>query len=194
MGIFWGSTYNPLLKGACPHALAVISGSVAYMVQCHSSTISVGTSGKVGAFCIRVAGQLAYHSNTGVICPFHSPHYVFVWPCLPWPSSVSGSIPLPVHYLPASTSYRCPPSALHMCSFQGLQPSHFTCGFHPSSVDALVDVHGPSHNFPFVHPREALLVGHWVTTLPSFSCGVLSSSTPMEVVLHGEGLVHLSCA
>ena len=46
----------PLFKGACPHALAVISVSVAYMVQCHSSTIGVGTSGKVGAFHIRVAG------------------------------------------------------------------------------------------------------------------------------------------
>ena len=45
---------------------------------------------------------------------------------------------------------------------------------------------------PIFHPREALLVGCWVTTLPSFSCGVLLSSPPMEVVLHGVGLVHLS--
>ena len=73
----------PLFKGACPHALAVISDLVAYMVQCHSSTISVGTSGKVGAFRIRVAGRFTFHSDTGVIYPFHSPHYVFVWPCLP---------------------------------------------------------------------------------------------------------------
>ena len=57
MVILWGSMYNPpLFKGACPCALAVISDSVAYMVQCHSSTIGVGTSGKVGAFHIRVAG------------------------------------------------------------------------------------------------------------------------------------------
>ena len=74
--------------------------------------------------------------------------------------------------------YRHLPSALPMCSFQGPQPSHFTCGLHPSSVDALVDIHGPSHNFPFFHPREALLVGHWVTALPSCSCGILLSSPP----------------
>ena len=75
----------------------------------------------------------------------------------------------------------------------GLQPNHFTCGLHPSSVDALVDAHNSSHNFPFFHPREAFLVGRQVTTLPLFSCGVLSSSPPEEVVLHGVGLVHLSC-
>ena len=73
-----------------------------------------------------------------------------------------------------------------MCSFQGLQPIHFTCGLHPSSVDALVDVHDPSYNFPFFHHREALLVGHWVTTLPSFSCSILFPSPPEEVApIHG---------
>ena len=128
----------------------------------------------------------------GVICPFHFPYYVFVWPCLPWPSSVSGSISLLVHYLPASMGYRHHPSALCTCSFHGLQSNHFNCGLHLSSVDAPVDVHSPSHNFPFFHPREALLAGHHVTTLPSFACGVLSLSPPMEVVLHGMGLVHLS--
>ena len=84
------------------------------------------------------------------------------------------------------------PSALHMCSFQSLQSNHITCGLHPSSVDALVDVHGRSCNFPFFHPREALLVGNQVTTLPLSSCGVLFISLPTEVVLHGVGLVHLS--
>ena len=128
----------------------------------------------------------------GLFTCFTPPYYVFVWPCLLWPSSVSGSIPLLVHYLPASMGYRCHPSALCTCSFWGLQPNHLTCGLHPSSVDAPVDVHSPSHNFPYFHAREALLVGHWVTTLPSFSCGILLSSPPMEVVLHGVGLVHLS--
>ena len=57
MVILWGSMYNlPLFKGAHPCVLAVISDSVAYMVQCDSSTISVGISGKVGAFHIKVAG------------------------------------------------------------------------------------------------------------------------------------------
>ena len=88
--------------------------------------------------------------------------------------------------------YRRHPSALHTCSSRGLQPIRFTCGLHPSSVDAPVDVHGPSCNFPFFHPREALLVGHRVIALPFFSCGDLSSSPPKEVVLHGVGLVHLS--
>ena len=153
----------------------------------------MGASWKAGALCVGVAGQSALQSDMGVTYPYHSLHYVFIWPCLPCPSSVSGSIPLLVHYLPASMGYRCHPSALHMCSFQGLQLNHFTCGLHPSSVDAPVDVYNPSCNFRFFHPREVLLVGCWVTALPSFSCGILSSSPPMEVVLHGVGLVNLSC-
>ena len=67
-----------------------------------------------------------------------------------------------------------------------------TCGPHPSSVDAPVDVQSPSHNFPFFHPREALLVGCWVTALPSFSFWHLLYITSVEVVLCGVGLVHLS--
>ena len=45
---------------------------------------------------------------------------------------------------------------------------------------------------PIFHPREALLVGHQVTTLPFSSCGVLFLSPVTEVVLHRVGLVHLS--
>ena len=103
-----------------------------------------------------------------------------------------GCIHLGVHYPPMSRGIDIIPSALHMCSFQSLQPNHDTCGLHPSSVDALVDVHGRSHNFPFFHLREALLVGHWVIALPLSSCGILFSSPPTEVVLHWVGLVHLS--
>ena len=66
------------------------------------------------------------------------------------------------------------------------------CGLHPSPVDAPVDIHGRSHSFLLIHPREALLVGHQVTTLPLFSCGVHFISPPTEVVLCGVGLVHLS--
>ena len=65
------------------------------------------------------------------------------------------------------------PPALCTCSFWSLQPNHITCGLHPSSVDAPVDIHGRSHNFPFFHPRGALLVGHQVTALPVSSFGVL---------------------
>ena len=124
-------------------------------------------------------------------CPFHSPN--FFWLALPamtqfseWQHSSFGSLSASIN------GYRHHPSALRTCSSGGLQPNHFTCGLHPSSVDAPVDIHDPSCNFPFFHPREALLVGHWVTALPSFSCGILSSSPPKEVVLHGVGLAHLS--
>ena len=96
----------------------------------------------------------------------------FVWPCLPWPSSISVCNCCGVHYLPTSMGIDIIPSTLHTCSFQGLQPHHFTWGLHPSSVDVPVDVHGRSCNFLFFHPREALLVGGWVTALPLFSCGV----------------------
>ena len=84
-----------------------------------------------------------------------------------------GCIPLEVHYLPASMGMDIIPFALNMCSFWGLLPHHVTCGLHPSSVDAPVDIHGISHNYPFFHSREALLVGHWVTALPLSSCGIL---------------------
>ena len=169
----------------CHFSLAALKG---IMPSLHNQCryLSVGRS-----ILHQNARPMALHSNMRATCPFHSPISVG-WPCLPWPSSVNGSIPLLVHYLPASMGIRCHPSALHMCSSRGLQPNHFTCGLHPSSVDAPVDVHDPSHNFPFFHPREALLVGCQVTALPCFSCGVLSSSPPKEVVLHGVGLVHLS--
>ena len=54
-------------------------------------------------------------------------------------------------------------------------------------MDALVDVHSLSQNFPFFHPREALLVGHWVTALPSFSWGVLFLSPPTGGSLAWDG-------
>ena len=69
----------------------------------------------------------------------------------------------------------------------------FTCGLHPSSVDAPVDIHGRSCNFPFICPREALLVGCQVTALPLFSCDIHFIPPLTEVVLHGVGLVLLSC-
>ena len=69
-------------------------------------------------------------------------------------------------------------------------PNHFTCGLHLSSMDAPVDIHDSSCNFLFFHPREALLVGCWVTALPLSFCGVLSLSPPEGVVLNGVRLVH----
>ena len=145
----------------------------------------------VGTFHIREADYIVLLSDMGVTYPFHSPQ--FVWPCLPWPSSMIGCIPLGVHNLIASMGIDVIASALHICSFWSLQPNHITCDLHPSSVDALVEVHGRSHNFPFFHPKEALLVGHWVTALPISSCGILFFPPSTEVVLRGVGLVHLFC-
>ena len=73
---------------------------------------------------------------------------------------MSGHIYLKVHYLLASTGSDIIPLTKHTCPFQHLQPHHITCGLHPSSVDAPEDVHSRSHNFPLIHPREVLLVGH----------------------------------
>ena len=121
----------------------------------------------------------------------YTPH---VWSCYPWPSSMSGCINLGVHYPLASMGSDVIPSAKCTCSFWCLQPHDITIGFHPSSVDALVDIHGRSHNFPLIHPREVLLAGHWVTALPLLSCGIIICSLPSEVCLHEVGLVHLSHA
>ena len=99
-----------------------------------------------------------------------------------------------VHHPMVSISSDVIPSAKHICSFQHLHLLHITWCLHPSSVDALADVHGRSYNFPLIHPREVLLTGHWVTTLPLHSCGIIISSICLEVGLHGVGLVHLSHA
>ena len=104
---------------------------------------------------------------------------------------ISG-ITIGVHYPPTSVGIDIIPFALCTFAFQSLQPNHVTCGLHPSLVDASVDVHRRSHNFPFFNLREALLVGHWATALLLSSCGILFFSPPTEVVLHGMGLVHLS--
>ena len=143
----------------------------------------------VGAFCIREVDRCCHFSWHRGYLPVSLPLF-YVWLCLPWPSSMSGCIHRGVHYPPASMGIDVVPSALCTCSFWGLQPHHITWGLYPSSVDALVDVHGRSHNFLFFHPREALLVGHQVTALPFSSCGILFLSPLAEVDLCGVGLVH----
>ena len=138
-------------------------------------------------------GQVSYLIPLDMEVLTHFTPPCFDWPCLLWPSSMSGHIHCWVHYLPASMGIIIAPSAISTCSFWGLQPHHITCGPHPSLVDTPIDIHGRSHNFLFTHPREALLVGCQVTALPLFSCGILFCSPLTEVVLHGVGLVHLSC-
>ena len=71
-------------------------------------------------------------------------------------------------------------------------PLHITWNLHPSSVDALVDIHRRSHSFSFIHPRGVFLAWHWVITRPLSSCGIVLLSLPLGVGLTGVGLVHLS--
>ena len=73
-------------------------------------------------------------------------------------------------------------------------PLHITWSLHPSSVDALVDVHGRSHNFPLIHPRGVWLDWHWLLTRPLSTHGVILLSLPLGVASTGVGLVHWSCA
>ena len=84
------------------------------------------------------------------------------------------------------------PSAKCMQSCKHPPPLHVSWSLHPSSVGALVDVHGKSHNFPLIHPREALLAWHWVVARPLSSHGIISLSLPLRVGFTGVGLVHLS--
>ena len=145
----------------------------------------------MGSISHRSGKLFILHSNTGLLTHFTAPHLILALPAMTqfseWEHSSFGSLSASIN------GYRHHPSALRTCSSKGLQPNHFTCGLHPSSVDAPVDVHDPSCNFPFFHPWEAFLVGHWVTALPFCSCGIITSSPPKEVVLQGVGLVHLSC-
>ena len=121
----------------------------------------------------------------GAAYPFHSPLLILALSAMTqfgeWQPSSVGSLSASVN------RYRRRPSALHTCSSGVQQPNHLTCGLHPSSVDALVDIHDPSHNFPFFHPWEALLVGHWVSALPFCSSGIINSSPPKEVVFMRGG-------
>ena len=79
------------------------------------------------------------------------------------------------------------PSAKHMQSCRHPLPIHITWSLHPSLVETLVDVHGRSHNFPLIHPREVLLAWCWVVARPLSSCSVISLSLPMGVGLTGWG-------
>ena len=78
------------------------------------------------------------------------------------------------------------------CQGRHPQPLHITQNLHPPSVDALVDVHGRSHSFPFIHPRGVFLAWCWMIARPLSSFGAVLLSFPLEVGLTGVGLVHLS--
>ena len=113
----------------------------------------------------------------GGVLTHYTPHF---WSCKLWPSSMSSCVSHGVHHLMASMVSDVIPSAKCMCSFRCPHPLHITWSLHPSSVDAPVDVHGRSCNFPLIHPREVLLAKHWVTTQPLLSCGIIIPSLLLE--------------
>ena len=53
--------------------------------------------------------------------------------------------------------------------------------------DALADIHGRSHSFPFIHPREVFLAWCWVITRPLSSSGIILLSLNSGVGLTGVG-------
>ena len=126
----------------------------------------------------------------GITYPFHSPHFCLAllnmiqfcdWSHSSWGSlsaSINGhwchSLYLTYIFLPRSAA-----TSHYLWSSPVLDGCSGRCPWQKLQL-------------PVFHPREALLVGHWVTTLPLSSCGILFLSALTEVVLHGVGLVHLS--
>ena len=84
-------------------------------------------------------------------------------------------------------------SAKCMWSCRHPLPLHITWSLHPSLVDAS-HIHGRSHSFMLIHPREDFLAWCWVIARPLSSHGVFSLSLPLGVGFTGVGLVHLSHA
>ena len=155
-----------------------LSNLVWFFLRYNTTPLQSGRYLWIGGSILHQSGKLLHPSLWhGSYLPVSLPPYFYLaLPALTqfseWQHSSLGSLSASINW------YRCRPSALHMCSFWGPQPNHFTFGLHLSSVDTLVDTHGLSCNFLFFHPREALLVGCCVTTLPSFSCGIFFSSPP----------------
>ena len=67
--------------------------------------------------------------------------------------------------------------------FHYMLPEVFT---HPQ-MDTLVDVHGRSHSFLLIHPREVLLAWHWVIARPLSSHGIVLLSLPLGSGLNWGG-------
>ena len=107
MNGFKGSICTPpILWGACPHALSFLIGCHFCLAALKDIKPSLHSQCR---YLLKVGRSILHWSGR----PFDSPSQhegcfpilltpPFGWPCLPWPSLVSGSIPLLVHYLPAS--------------------------------------------------------------------------------------------
>ena len=119
-------------------------------------------------------------------------HTYFIPPMvlLLWFSSMSSHGGHPVCYPMAPTGWDIYPSAKCIWSCRHSCPLHIIWSLHPSSVDALVDVHGRSHSFPFIHPREVFLAWCWVIGRPPSPHGIVSLSLPLGVDLTRLGLSH----
>ena len=156
-------------------ACSAVSGDFLLALYSWCRFLSVG-----GSVSCRSERPPVIHLGMGLLTHF-TPPILFALPAVTqsseWQLPSFGSLSTGVN------GYRHHPSALCMCPSRGPKPNHFTWSLHPSSVDALVDVHDPSCNFPYFHPWEAFLAGHRVTTLPSCSCGISPASPPKGVVL-----------
>ena len=90
------------------------------------------------------------------------------------------------------------PSTKCMRSCRHPLPLHVTWSLHPSSVDTpvdtQVDIHGKSHNFPLIHPREVWLAYFWVNARQLSTHGVILLSFPLGFGLTEVGLLYLSHA
>ena len=102
-------------------------------------------------------------------------------------TSVSSHGGHPVCYPMASSGLDIYPSTKFMqscwpfCHWRHPHPLHITWNLHPSSVDAPVNVHGRSHSFPLIHPREVFLASCRMIARPSSSCGIILLSIPLGV-------------
>ena len=107
-------------------------------------------------------------------------HTCFISPMvlLLWLSFMSSPGSHSVCYPMASTGWGVYPSANCTQSCRHPLPLHITWSLHPSSEDGLADVHGTSHSFPLIYPREVFLAWCWVIARPLSSHGVISLSPP----------------
>ena len=85
-------------------------------------------------------------------------------------------------------STRCMWAHWPFCPRRHPHPVHITWNVHPCSVDTPVDVHGRSHSFLFIHPREVFLAWCWVMARPFSSCCIVLLSLPPGVCSTGVGL------
>ena len=171
----------PPVLWACPHAMAVIWF---WCCGCVETSHSVKWGYKPLQLAARVPLQLGgttphqgrrhqFIANPDMegYLPITSPS---LWSCKLWPSSVSSCVSHGVHHLMASMGSDVIPSAKCTCSFRCPHPLQVTWNLHLLSVDAPVDIHGRSDNFPIIHPREVLLA-EWLGDHPDH-CSLVASS------------------